>query len=53
MRLWTSLRLTASQLALAALMGWGAAAAEDRFTPAPPEPGTNIPAATVKFGMRP
>ena len=30
-----------------------AAAAEDRFTPAPPEPGTDIPKATVKFGMRP
>jgi hypothetical protein len=53
MRLWTSLQLTVGQLALTALLSWGAAAAEDRFMPAPPEPGTNIPAATVKFGMRP
>jgi hypothetical protein len=30
-----------------------APAAEDRFIPAPPEPGTAIPAATIKFGMRP
>ena len=30
-----------------------ASAAEDRFMPAPPEPGTAIPAATIKFGMRP
>lgn len=32
-----------SQLALAA----------DRFVPAPPESGTDIPKATIKFGMRP
>jgi hypothetical protein len=55
MRLWTSLQLTVGQLALTALLSWGAAAADapDRFQPAPPEPGTDIPAATVKFGMRP
>lgn len=29
------------------------AVAEDRFAPAPPEPGVDIPAATIKFGMRP
>jgi hypothetical protein len=29
------------------------AAAESRFTPAAPEPGTDIPTATIKFGMRP
>jgi len=27
--------------------------AEDRFQPAAPEPGTDVPAATIKFGMRP
>jgi len=26
---------------------------DDMFKPAPPEPGTNIPAASVQFGMRP
>ncbi len=31
----------------------GPARAEDRFVPAPPEPGTDLPAATIKFGMRP
>ena len=40
--------LTLGTLALAPL-----AAAEDRYAPAPPEPGTDIPAATIKFGMRP
>ena len=55
MRLWSYLKLTVGQVALAALLIGGSAAAEtsDRFTPAPPEPGTDIPAATVKFGMRP
>ena len=50
-----TLQLTFGQLGLAALLTWGAAAAEtaDRFAPAPPEPGTDIPAATIKFGMRP
>jgi hypothetical protein len=27
--------------------------AADQYTPAPPEPGTEIPASAVKFGMRP
>jgi hypothetical protein len=34
----------------------GAARADvdlDKFVPAPPEPGADIPAATIKFGMRP
>src|ERR1700749_1838088 len=53
MRPWTPLQLTFGQLALAALLSLSAAAAEDRFAPAPPEPGTDIPAATIKFGMRP
>jgi hypothetical protein len=30
-----------------------AAVAAQGFTPAAPEPGTDVPAATVKFGMRP
>lgn len=57
-------RLTASSRfrrvlpAVACALGLAAAvvspsAAEDRFAPAAPEPGTAIPAATVKFGMRP
>ena len=55
MRLWSYLKLTVGQVALTALLIGGSAAAEtsDRFTPAPPEPGTDIPAATIKFGMRP
>ena len=32
---------------------WTPAAAESRYIVAAPEPGTDIPAATVKFGMRP
>lgn len=43
-------------LGCAALMAGGlanGAAAADRFTPAAPEPGADIPAATIKFGMRP
>jgi hypothetical protein len=55
MRLWSYLKLTVGQVALTALLIAGSAAAEtsDRFTPAQPEPGTDIPAATIKFGMRP
>jgi hypothetical protein len=55
MRLRNSLQRNIGQLALTALLSWGAVAAEasDRFMPAPPEPGTDIPTATVKFGMRP
>ena len=42
-------------LANALLAGAGAARAADldRFVPAPPEAGTAIPQATIKFGMRP
>ena len=55
MRLWSYLKLSVGQVALIALLIGGSAAAEtpDRFAPAPPEPGTDIPAATIKFGMRP
>ena len=45
------------RLALAAALATAAlpqvAAAADRFDPAAAEPGTDIPAATIKFGMRP
>jgi len=51
------LALGASTLGTAAgLPGRGALAAEgslDIYTPAPAEPGTSIPKADVKFGMRP
>lgn len=40
-------------LALAVLLSPASASAEDRFVPAAPEPGTDIPKATIKFGMRP
>ncbi len=55
MRLWSYLKLTAGQVALTALLIGSSAAAEtaDRFQQAPPEPGTDIPGSTVKFGMRP
>jgi hypothetical protein len=48
------------RLALMTLLAVGVATtaraadtAEDMFKPAPPEPGTTIPAASVQFGMRP
>ena len=41
-----------SALALAGAFAT-AAVAQDRFVAAAPEPGADIPAATVKFGMRP
>ena len=34
-------------------LGGAPASAADLYTPADPEPGTDIPAASVKFGMRP
>jgi hypothetical protein len=34
-------------------LGGSPAGAADLYTPAAPEPGTDIPAASVKFGMRP
>jgi hypothetical protein len=43
--------LTSAAAMIAALAS--GAAAQDRFIPAAPEPGTDIPAATIKFGMRP
>jgi hypothetical protein len=45
-------RTLVSAAALASVLAT-AANAEDRFAPAPPEPGVDIPAATIKFGMRP
>jgi hypothetical protein len=39
-------------LGLASVPTWAPAAAE-LYEPAPPEPGTEIPSATVNFGMRP
>jgi hypothetical protein len=46
-------RLALSAVAAAALLVPQLASAEDRFVPAPPEAGTDIPKATIKFGMRP
>lgn len=51
-RLRSALRVGAISLALAALT-WAPATAQQRFQPAPPDPGTEIPQATVNFGMRP
>jgi ABC-type nitrate/sulfonate/bicarbonate transport system substrate-binding protein len=57
MRLSTCLKSsTLGSLALAAMLALSTAASAetaDRFQPAAPEPGTDIPAATIKFGMRP
>ena len=57
MRLRTCLKFyTLGSLALVAMLALSTAAsaeAADRFQPAAPEPGTDIPAATIKFGMRP
>ena len=57
MRPWTDLKSsTLGSLALAAMLALSTAASAegaDRFQPAAPEPGTDIPAATIKFGMRP
>jgi ABC-type nitrate/sulfonate/bicarbonate transport system substrate-binding protein len=49
----TRLALAAATLAVTALAGASLAAADDRYVPAAPESGTDIPAATIKFGMRP
>jgi hypothetical protein len=38
---------------LGSCIGGMSAAAADLYTPADPEPGTDVPAASVKFGMRP
>ena len=56
MRPWTQLKSAIAPIALAATLALsGAAAADeaDRFKPAAPEPGVEIPSATIKFGMRP
>ncbi|MCB8881349.1 hypothetical protein ACELLULO517_13960 [Acidisoma cellulosilytica] len=45
--------LAASILAGSAAAGQAAQDSSDRFVPAPPEAGTAIPGATIKFGMRP
>jgi hypothetical protein len=45
--------LAACALAVAMLAMPHQAAADDRYMPVPPEPGTEIPTATIKFGMRP
>jgi hypothetical protein len=45
--------LAGCALAFATLIGASLAAADDRYVAAPPEPGADIPAATIKFGMRP
>jgi hypothetical protein len=54
---WTHLKSsTLSSLAFAAMLALSTAASAetaDRFQPAAPESGTDIPAATIKFGMRP
>jgi len=46
-------RLIETAAAIALLASPGLAAAADRFVPSSPEPGVEIPAATIKFGMRP
>lgn len=51
------MRRLLGSIALAAMLTGGAvcapASAADVFQPAPAEPGTDIPAGSVKFGMRP
>jgi hypothetical protein len=48
------LRMLACVAALAGAGGTARAAVDlTSFNPLPPEPGTEIPAATIKFGMRP
>lgn len=46
-------RIAFSAAAVLVLATSGHANAEDRFVPAPAETGTDIPKATIKFGMRP
>jgi ABC-type nitrate/sulfonate/bicarbonate transport system substrate-binding protein len=43
----------AAAIGLCGLGGAPAAQAADLFTPAPPEPGTEVPSAKFTFGMRP
>ena len=56
MRVWTQMKSTVASIALAATLALTSAALADeadRFKPAAPEPGVDIPSATIKFGMRP
>ena len=56
MRVWTQMKSTVASIALAATLALTSAALADeadRFKPAAPEPGVEIPKATIKFGMRP
>jgi hypothetical protein len=57
MRPWNDLKSsTLCSLALAAMLAvstLASAETADRFQPGAPEPGAEIPAATIKFGMRP
>lgn len=46
-------RIAFSAATVLVLAASGHANAEDRFVPAPAEAGTEIPKATIKFGMRP
>lgn len=46
-------RYATVQLCLAAALSGAAVAQENAFTAAAPEPGTDVPSATVNFGMRP
>jgi hypothetical protein len=48
-----SRRVAAAACALGILALALPAMAQERFVPAAPEPGADIPAATIKFGMRP
>jgi hypothetical protein len=48
-----ALVLAASALSLGAAVLPTPVSAADAYTPAAAEPGTDIPAAEVKFGMRP
>ena len=45
--------LVAAAVVAGAALAAAPSRADDRFVPAAPEAGTDIPAATVKFGMRP
>jgi hypothetical protein len=51
-RTWGAVAAVAGVVVGCCLAGIAASAA-DLYTPAAPEPGTDIPAASVKFGMRP
>lgn len=46
-------RTATAQLCLVAALTGAAHAQDNAYVPAAPEPGTDVPAATVNFGMRP